>query len=184
LLAAAGSFSELVVAEWKAIAGVIGDSEKPHAGSESLEWGWFGSMGGAGVFAGRIGSQDRDLASAMDSIPRHGLVSRSQFDRFRENFARAFDGEKRVGRVATASRLLAMKRPDSFVCVNKGNKVGIAKALAFAPTTLSLNNYWERIVEPLRASLWYNETEPSSRDRELWEYRAAMLDAIYYTPEE
>jgi hypothetical protein len=141
-------------------------------------------MGGAGVFAGRIGSQDRDLASAMDSIPRHGLVSRSQFDRFRENFARAFDGEKRVGRVATASRLLAMKRPDSFVCVNKGNKVGIAKALAFAPTTLSLNNYWERIVEPLRASLWYNETEPSSRDRELWEYRAAMLDAIYYTPEE
>lgn len=75
-----------------------------------------------------------------------------------------------------------MKRPDAFVCINKGNLPGLARALAFAPSTLTLDNYWERVIEPVRSSPWYNEPRPARRNGELWEFRTAMLDAIHYAP--
>ena len=51
----APSLGSLSAAEWKGIAGVLGDVEAHAAGLDGLEWGWFGSMGGAGTFAELIG---------------------------------------------------------------------------------------------------------------------------------
>jgi hypothetical protein len=70
----------------------------------------------------------------------------------------------------------------AFVCVSKPNKVGLAQALAFSPSTLDLENYWQRIVEPVRASAWYNADRAPAADAEVWDGRVAMLDAIYYAP--
>jgi hypothetical protein len=75
-----------------------------------------------------------------------------------------------------------MKRPDFFVCVNGGNIPRLAKALVFAPSNIKLGNYLERIIKPIRQSPWYNEPRPTGREMELWDARAAMLDAIYYAP--
>jgi hypothetical protein len=78
------------------------------------------------------------------SIPRHGEVTQTQYETFRQHFLRAFEKSSRTGGVPTATRLLAMKRPDSFVCVSNPNKAGLANALAFSRTKLDLDNYWER----------------------------------------
>ena len=59
---------------------------------------------------------------------------------------------------------------------------GLATALSFAPTTLSLENYWARVIGPIQQAPWYNTPRPSGQDMELWESRVAMLDAIYYEP--
>ena len=76
-----------------------------------------------------------------------------------------------------------MKRPDVFVCVDSGNAIGLANALSYARTTLSLDNYWDRVIEPIRLSPWYNmRREETGGDGELWDFRAAMLDAVYYAP--
>lgn len=178
----ATSFDGLSVAEWKGVAGVLGDSEANDSGLAGLDWGWFGSMGGAGTFAELIGKRDRMLALALDGIPYRGDVSEKQFEAFVASFTKAFVGSSRTARIGPATRLLAMKRPETFVCVNGGNTNGLAKALAFAPTTLSLENYWERIIAPIRQAPWYNEPRPVGVDMELWDARVAMLDAIYYAP--
>ena len=73
-----------------------------------------------------------------------------------------------------------MKRPDVFVCVNNGNKASLAKALHFSPSTLSLENYWERVIEPIRLANWYNAPRLERPDAEAWDCRAALLDAIHY----
>ena len=73
-----------------------------------------------------------------------------------------------------------MKRPDVFVCVNKGNKTSLAKALNFAPTTLNLENYWERVIAPIRLAKWYNSPRPEGADAEAWDCRVALVDAIHY----
>ncbi|MES0033033.1 hypothetical protein [Mesorhizobium sp. M0040] len=75
-----------------------------------------------------------------------------------------------------------MKRPDIFVCMNGGNTAGLAAALAFAPTTIKLENYRDRVIEPSQQSPWYNAPRPTGREMELWDARVAMLDAIYYRP--
>lgn len=176
------SFARLTVAEAKGIAGVLGKGEAKKEGMADLNWGWFGSMGGAGAYAELIGLENPALAAALDAVPRRGDVTKDQFEDYVSAFTAAFEDSARTARLAPATRLLAMKRPDVFVCVNGGNKSGLAKALCFAPTTIKLENYWERVIEPIRQAPWYTAPRPAGRDMELWDARVAMLDAIYYRP--
>ena len=177
------SFGDLAPNQWKAIAGVIGEQQKIEAGLDHHNWGWFGSMKGMGDFANRVSERDHHLAAALDSVPRHGEVGEDQYIEFCKNFLLAFQKTQRKGSYPTATRLLAMKRPDVFVCVSKPNLAGISDGLGFAKSTLSLENYWERVIEPIRVSPWYNATRPNGADAELWDSRVAMLDAIYYNPD-
>ncbi len=182
MFAKTASFGELTVAEWKGIAGVLGAVEAEAARLDDFDWGWFGSMGGAGTFAELIGQQNAAIASALDAIPKRGNVTQAEFNAYVEAFTAAFAGASRTARLGPATRLLAMKRPDVFVCMNAGNTPGLAKALSFAPTTLSLDNYWTRVIEPVHLAPWFNTDRPAGRDTELWDARVAMLDAIYYSP--
>lgn len=175
------SFSQFSAPQRKAIAGVLGEYQKIGPDLDR-EWGWFGSMRGAGDFANRIEQNDPALAKALDRIPRSGEVTRDQFDQYCALFREAFAQSTRIGGVPTATRLLTMKRPDTFLCVCKPNIVGASEAFGFARTTLDLDNYWERVVEPIRLSSWYNAEKPRGRDGELWESRAAMLDVLFYQP--
>ena len=182
MFAKTASFVNLSVAEWKGIAGVLGSVEADGAGLDKFDWGWFGSMGGAGTFAELIGQKDGALAVALDSVPKRGDVTEAHFTEYTHAFTAAFSGSSRTARLGPATRLLAMKRPDVFVCVNGGNQTNLAEALAFAPTTISLDNYWERIIVPIQQAPWFIVPRPAGRDRELWDARVAMLDAIYYEP--
>ena len=148
LFASVERFSDLTVTEWKGIAGTLGKSERIAAGLDIHDWGWFGSMGGNGDFAGLISRQDRQLSDAVDCIPRKDPVTREDFEEYCRRFRKAFtDADAHhVGEFPTATRLLTMKRPDTFVCANGKNKGNLAEALNFAPTTLSLANYWDRII--------------------------------------
>lgn len=176
------SFAEVTTAEAKGIAGVLGEGEAKREGLADLDWGWFGSMGGAGTFAKLISLKDRALATALDAIPMRDDVTEDQFDEYVAAFTAAFSDLPRTAGLAPATRLLAMKRPDVFVCVNGGNQLGLAKALSFAPTTIKLENYWERVIDPIRQAPWYTTPRPVGSNMEIWDARAAMLDAIYYRP--
>ena len=123
LFAKTASFGDLSVAQCKGVAGVLGDVEAEAVGLEEFKWAWFGSMGGAGTFAKLIGKKDDALAAALDSIPRRGDVTKRQFDAYVKAFTNAFLGSARTARLGPATRLLAMKRPDMFVCVNAGNTI-------------------------------------------------------------
>jgi hypothetical protein len=182
MFAKTASFANLSVAEWKGIAGVLGGVEAEGAGLDDFDWGWFGSMGGAGTFAELIGQRDGALAAALDTIPKRGDVTEALFTGYVQAFTDAFSGSSRIARLGPATRLLAMKRPDFFVCVTGGNQTNLAEALAFAPTTISLDNYWERIIVPIQQAPWFTAPRPAGRDMELWDTRVAMLDAIYYEP--
>ncbi|WP_454887778.1 phospholipase D family protein [Sphingomonas oryzagri] len=182
LFASVERFSDLTASQWKGIAGTLGGAEKASVGLGEHDWGWFGSMGGNGDFAGLVRRQDRQLSDALDCIPRKDPVNRDDFEEYCRRFRKAFEDANahHVGQYPTATRLLAMKRPDTFVCANGKNRGALADALDFAPTTLTLDNYWDRIIVPVQSSPWYNAPRPSGGDNELWDYRVAMLDTIYY----
>lgn len=180
LFAREQSFNGLTASEWKAVAGIVHPDAAANSGLEKHQIGWFGSMQGSGSFTNLIAARDSRIAKAVDCIPRRGPITRADYDRFCELFTSAFADAARTGRYPTATRLLAMKRPDVFVCVNAGNKGSLAEALHFAPSTLSLGNYWERVIEPIRLAQWYNAPRPEGRDAEAWDCRAALVDAIHY----
>lgn len=175
-----GSFAAMSQYERKAIAGTYGAKEPQ---LDDLEWPWFGTMSGQGDFKNLVNESPGLLSKALQNIPLDGDVLEAQFDAFVRHFDLAFKGKTHKGGVATASRLLAMKRPDVFVGLNKANRVGISKAFGTAPTTLNLGNYWERVVVPMQNSPWW--LHPRPRDAlagRIWDNRAALMDSIYFDP--
>lgn len=175
-----GSFAAMSQYERKAIAGTYG-SKEPQL--DNLEWPWFGAMFGQGDFKNLVNESPQLLSDALQNIPLDGDVSVAQFDAFVNHFNFAFEGKAHKGGVATASRLLAMKRPDVFVCLNNANRVGISEAFGTAPTTLNLDNYWQRVVTPMQIASWWQHPRP--RDKlagRIWDNRAALMDSIYYDP--
>ena len=158
-----------------------GDARRGIAGfgkSAQFEWIWFGSMKGAGYFKHAINVNSLEVSAALDEIPLVGEVTEDHFDRFRALFRAAFQGSG----LATATRLLAMKRPDYFVCLDSKNRDGLCKAFGISKN-VSLDNYWPKIVARIIDSAWWNAPEPPEGiERRIWRCRAAFLDVRFYEP--
>lgn len=186
MFAGVASFADLPAPKRKAISGVIGRTDIKNlqmTSAHKLDFGQFGTMRGAGDFAGLVGTSEgaEGLAAAIDLIPAKGEITRRHFDEFVMRFREAFALRTRGGGIPTASRLLAMKRPDAFVGVDGANRRGLARDLDFKPSTIGLDNYWERVIEPVRSAPWYQSPKPADRrERQIWEGRVALLDIIYY----
>lgn len=131
-------FSEMNQIQRREIAGIATSIQS----GSGIEWGWFGSMVGAGKFQNRINGNNEFISQALDAIPLQDRVYKSNYLEFVNFFERAFpDGGSGI---AIASRLLTMKRPDHFVCLDKQNRpklceeFGIARNVSF--TSLGLTH--------------------------------------------
>ena len=175
-----GSFAAMDIDQRKAIAGTFTSGE---ATLDDLDWAWLGSARGFGDFTTLVKSQPAGLSKALSHIARQGPVSQAQFAAFVRDFRKAFEGRSHVGGHKVATRLLAVKRPDWFVPVNSRNQAGLCAALGVRTTKLSLDTYWDDIVEPVRASAWWQHPRPQGAlQAEVWDMRAALLDVLYYVP--
>jgi hypothetical protein len=143
-------------------------------------WGWFGPMGSAGRFKNRVNENDINLSRALDAIPLEGEVREEHYSKFIENYRKAF--RKELGRgLGTATRLLAIKRPDYFVCLDKANRRGLCKAFEITLGNHDYDRYWSSIVERIFLSQWWNSPRPTDgRAMKVWDGRAAFLDSLYY----
>jgi len=136
----------------------------------------FGSMQWVGRFKQAVKDNNEGISLALDEIPLDGDISREHYQRFTGRFLKAFE---RAG-MALASRLLAMKRPDTFVCVNNQNREGLVQALQIS-LSRDAKAYWD-LIERVRACTWWKVPPPAAGDeREVWSARAAFLDALFYT---
>jgi len=156
--------------------------------TEEIPWGWFGSMKGAGVFKNLVNQNPATLSHALDQIPIIGPVQREKYAAFVDLYKSAFplnnDGKPYRHGLATASRLLAMKRPDYFVCLDSANRIGISEAFGIKLENHDYDLYWDGITEMLCEAKWWNAECPNDKiDRKVWEGRAAFLDSIFYLPE-
>jgi hypothetical protein len=143
---------------------------------------WFGNMAPNWSFNNPINDNNADISLALDEIPAQGEVLRHQYLRFMQRFLPAF---QRSG-IATATRLLAMKRPDRFICVNNQNGDGLCGAFGInwpdVRNTATPEVYWDSIIERIRTSTWWNSAEPPDPgdEQDAWRARVAFLDSLYY----
>jgi len=174
-------FSDMTEGQRKAIAATYARNEPKPADIPALDWAWFGSMVGAGVFKGLVKSQPKGLSAAMDFIPRTGIVNEDDFEKFKVQFLNSFSEGERGGGLATASRLLALKRPDYFVCVDSANKKKLSEAIGVKKAHLTLDAYWTHIIRPLLCSPWWNSSRPTGDlEGRIWDSRMAFIDAFCY----
>jgi hypothetical protein len=143
-------------------------------------WAWFGSMKGAMTFGGLINQEHRAFSLALDQIPAKGEVRKKQYDAYIAQYLEAYPNGR--DGLATSTRLLAMKRPDVFLCVDAQNKKKLAGDIGIVRADqLDYERYWHEIVIRLMASPWWQSPEPADpTERDVWRARAAMLDALFY----
>lgn len=167
------SFAAMEADERRELAGMV----------DGNKWGLFGSMWGHGDFRHRVNQTPGGISRAIACIPPTGEVSEEDYDRYVSAFQRAFDGAAHGAGLASATRLLAMKRPDVFVPFNARNKDRLCAAFGVPKTTTKMNNYWRRIIAPLQLVPWWRSPRPMQEiEARIWDGRAALLDAIFYEP--
>lgn len=155
----------------KTIAGLPNEKES--------RWAWFGSMKGEGHFHKAVNENSEQLSKALDEIPLRGVVTRSEYENYIAEFDRTFPTGKR--RVGVASRLLALKRPDQFVCLDSKNRRGLCGDFGIAQTGMTYARYWDEIIERIVDAPWWSSKRPEIEiEAAVWDGRAAMLDAIFY----
>lgn len=167
-------FNDMDLDVRKGIAGL------PSKGKVIKNWAWFGSMKGAMTYSGQINAGNPAYSLALDRIPLVGEVTKKHYDAYIARYLKAYQNGK--DGLATATRLLAMKRPDVFLCVDAKNKTKLAKDVGvIRADRLDYDRYWEEVVLRLKQSPWWQSPEPSDPvEKETWHARAAMLDAIFY----
>lgn len=141
---------------------------------------YFGSMVGAGTFHGLINDEHIAFSLALDEIPRNGEIRKENYDRFIAEYLKAYpNGRDGLG---TATRLLAMKRPDIFLCVDAKNLKKVSRDVGIVrPDKLNYERYWNEVILRIMDSPWWRSPEPlEAKERALWHARSAMLDAIFY----
>lgn len=174
------SLAKMTADERKSVAGTF------HMGAPELrtvDWALFGTMFGQGDFKALVNQPSPVLSQALDHIPLEGEVTKAHFQAYIDDFRKAFATATHKGDVPTATRLLAMKRPDRFVAVNGANRRNVCRAFGHPHTTLAMDNYWDRIAVPLTlAPFWIEPPPRGGTGRAIWDGRAALLDSVYYDP--
>jgi hypothetical protein len=167
------SFKDLSEDERKFIAGMPNNL----AVDKDVDWGYFGSMKGAGKFKNRIKENDKNISNALDEIPLSGQIIKLHYQRFLDKYKKTFDGNY----LGTASRLLAMKRPDVFVCLDSKNKSQLCKNFGIVQKDLGYDRYWDDIILRIYDSVWWSNPRPNDKiEKDISNSRAAFLDSLYY----
>lgn len=171
MLTSESRFQELDLEDRKAASGLRSQSV-PNAE-------WFGSMTGAGRFASLIIGNSAAISEALEEIPDNGEVREEHYNSFIGLYKSAFkSGGHGLG---TATRLLSMKRPDVFLCVNDKNRSALSSEIGIAKYRISYKTYWTEVIQRLMSSPWWQSPRPKTTDeQEPWDARMAMLDAILY----
>lgn len=177
LFAAGRPFAQLSEIQRKSLAGIL----KPPR-QDGLDWGLFGQMTAFGQYTKILRRHAQRFSDALDHIPLQGAVTRAHFDGYLKAILSVPGASNNW--IGMGTRLLTMKRPDRFVCIDKANRVGLCAYFGVAPTTTNLENYWERIIMPMSLMPWWQADMPGDvGEQPIWLGRAALLDAIYYDPE-
>lgn len=115
------------------------------------------------------------ISNALDTIPIEGEITKDQYDQFIQKLfnAMGYDIETSTS-IALPSRLLAMKRPDQFLCLNAGNR-----KLIFDYSGIDVKNhanYW-KLHQFIKLSKWYRQRDECEK---LAPYIVAFIDSLTY----
>jgi len=169
LFASVDRFNDLPYLDRACLAGCIGSF---NVNPDGIDCFFFGSTRGKGTFMHDIKSKGK-ASKAIDIIPLEGEITLSMY----EDYCSHFEGNP----LGCATRLLAIKRPDVFVCINNKNKELLCNDFGISQYKLNLKNYWDLIICRIQGSKWYNDHRKlEGTERTIKKFQVAMLDSIYY----
>ena len=144
-------------------------------------WGALGTLKAAAKACGIIMSPAREDADVREDILRHlRTASRAHTDAIRAgaDAVTGIDAHYGFG-VGVATRFLALARPDRYVSVNGASSDGLVACSGLSRR--ALEKRYGDLLEWVHDSTWYKSPRPKDAiEREIWDCRAALIDAFVY----
>ena len=167
------NFKNTPIEERQIIAGTSKDSD--------TDWNLFGSMRSNGRFVNKINNNDINISLALDLIPLTGPIHKIHYHNFLKTYIKAFP-QGGAG-LATISRLLAMKRPDVFVCIYGKNSDNLRYMFDIerSKTSHDYDWYWRKVIMTIHQANWWKAPQPPIYEElkvSVWLGRAAFLDSV------
>jgi len=182
-------FIDMDIEERKFIAGISNklDVRREEAKRWKL-WKLFGCMDSVIKipFKPKIAENDENISLALEQIPLSiEITEQHYFDfwKYYEKYYKIVTAGK--GSIGAATRLLCMKRPDTFICITSTNKNNLRKAFEISKLSINRDNYWEEIIKKIQSCNWWLDPKPNKDDKGelIISYaRAAFLDSFFYEP--
>lgn len=180
LLTKPGGFRKLPVEDRRRIAGLA------HKVDGDVDWNFFGEMTSLERYrkpyvALVLKDDPVEIHDALIELPTVGVVSRAHWGAYVKRLQDATETPGGIG-ISATTRLACIWRPDTFVPVTEANIERLSEELAVSKHRLrKLGNYWDDVIETIQRAPWYTEKlPPPGNDRDTYNARAAMLDAIVY----
>jgi hypothetical protein len=133
------------------------------------------------IYKREINRNPQGISAALDAIPLEGEVTDENYWAFVDQFNVALEGGNKY---RSGTRLLAMKRPDVFFALSRGNNVLLSADFGI-PNVENMNfeRYWDQVILTMRRADWYQNPLPINNfERRIERYKAAFMDAMYYRP--
>ena len=121
----------------------------------------------------------------MKNIEEKTYIQKASYKQHYDKYVREITKHYGIS-LGTASRLLAMKRPDTFVCVDNENSEGLSNFLSIPnimhqKKEIIFDVYWDEVICRIKDFIWWNEEKPTDKtERFVWENRAAFFDSLFY----
>lgn len=168
-------FSDMLLDDRKFLAGIPNKLNEDI--SEARYWALFGSMKGAGKYKKEIIENNKNISIALEQIPFSGNVVKENYLKFWEYYGKNFSDTS----IATATRLLCMKRPDTFICLDSQNKSKLCENFGIKKYDINKDFYWDEITIRITNSEWWTNTNPKNEEENIIrDARAAFLDSLLY----
>jgi hypothetical protein len=151
--------------------------------STGLDAGTFGSMKGAGKFTNLLKNQPKVLDETIALIINTKIINKEVYIKIVDCYKKALnDAEVGKNLLKPLTRLLALLKPEQFLCITSRNETMLCKYFGIRKFKADeYQRYFDDIIQPIRNMKWNNILiESTDKSKKVFGYRMALLDMLFY----
>ena len=145
-----------------------------------------GGMSSFAAFKKILKNDPAGVQKLLKIIPANGRIDGWHYMQFTDGYRQLFEtnGTKQAP-LFPATRLLAMKRPDQFVCISPDTDLGFYQAFATKPLKKQdFTRYWDDIILTIQKTAWFKQDLPMDPSQlAIYRARVCLLERILNQPD-
>ncbi len=145
-----------------------------------------GGMSSFASFKKILKNDPAGVQKLLKIIPANGRIDGWHYMQFTDGYRQLFEanGTKQAP-LYPATRLLAMKRPDQFVCISPETDDSFYQTLAIKPLKKQdFTRYWDDIILTIQKTEWFKQDMPMDPSQlAIYRARVSLLERILNQPD-
>jgi hypothetical protein len=145
-----------------------------------------GGMSSFAAFKKILKNDPKGVQKLLKIIPANGRIDGWHFMQFTDGYKQLFeDNGTKQAPLFPATRLLAMKRPDQFVCISPDTDDSFYQSFGIKPLKKQdFTRYWDEIILTIQKTNWFKQDLPMEPSQlAIYRARVCLLERLLNQPD-